>query len=348
MLHHRCHSGVEKRQSMEYRPFGQTSLQVSAMGFGCWEMGGTYGKIDEAQFQQAVQRAIDAGINCFDTAEAYGMGTSEQALARALGERRKDVSIVTKFGVGYAEAPNFRDSSRQRVMASIEKSLRNLQTDYVDVYLVHWPDVNTPFEETMRALDDIARQGKARYIGVCNFRLAQLEACMRLRRIDVVQYGWHMFDRRMQPEIFPYCEAQQIGVMAYGSLAYGMLTGTFHADMQFDESDWRSRQGTLGSINLFRSLFGPDHFPRNLRAVEELKALAADYSKTLPQFALRWTTSNPVVSTALVGFRQPAEVEENLGALGWTIFMSDMAAIDAIFARHGSVTAPPGWLEDEQ
>ena len=122
---------------MEYRPFGQTSLQVSAMGFGCWEMGGTYGKIDEAQLQQAVQRAIDAGINCFDTAEAYGMGTSEQALARALGERRKDVSIVTKFGVGYAEAPNRRDSSRQRVMASIEKSLRNLQTDYVDVYLVH-------------------------------------------------------------------------------------------------------------------------------------------------------------------------------------------------------------------
>ena len=101
---------------MEYRPFGQTDLQVSAIGFGCWEMGGTYGKIDEAQFQQAVQRAIDAGINCFDTAEAYGMGTSEQALARALGARRQEVAIVTKFGVGYDEAPNRRDSSRQRVM----------------------------------------------------------------------------------------------------------------------------------------------------------------------------------------------------------------------------------------
>ncbi len=97
---------------MEYRPFGQTDLQVSAMGFGCWEMGGTYGKIDEAQLQQAIQRAIDAGINCFDTAEAYGMGPPEQALARALGARRKEVSIVTKFGVGYEEAPNRRDSSR--------------------------------------------------------------------------------------------------------------------------------------------------------------------------------------------------------------------------------------------
>ena len=165
---------------MEYRQFGQTDLQVSAMGFGCWEIGGTYGKIDEAQFQQAVQHAIDAGINCFDTAEAYGMGASEQALARALGTRRKEVYVVTKFGVGYEEAPNRRDSSRQRVMASIEKSLRSLQTDYVDVYLVHWPDVTIPFEETMCALDDIVQQGKARYIGVSNFRLAQLEACMRV------------------------------------------------------------------------------------------------------------------------------------------------------------------------
>jgi aryl-alcohol dehydrogenase-like predicted oxidoreductase len=332
---------------MEYRQFGQTDMQVSAMGFGCWEIGGTYGKIEAAQFEQAVQRAIDVGINCFDTAEAYGMGASEQALARALGKRRHDVYVVTKFGVGYEEAPNRRDSSRQRVMASIEKSLRHLQTDYVDVYLVHWPDVHTPFEETMRALDDVVQQGKARYIGVSNFRLAQLEACMRVRRIDVAQYGWNMFDRRMQAEIFPYCAAQQIGVMAYGSLAYGMLTGTFHADMQFDETDWRSRRGRMGVINLFRTLFSPESFPRNLHAVEELKALAAEYHKTLPQFALRWTLSHPVISVGLVGCRQAVEVEENLGALGWSIAAADMAAIDAIFARHGAVTTPPGWLEDD-
>ena len=124
---------------MEYRQFGQTDLQVSAIGFGCWEIGGTYGQIDEGQFQRAVQRAIDSGINCFDTAEAYGMGVSEQALARALGPHRQDVIVVTKFGVGYDEMPNRRDSSRQRVMASIEKSLQRLQTDYIDVYLVHWP-----------------------------------------------------------------------------------------------------------------------------------------------------------------------------------------------------------------
>jgi aryl-alcohol dehydrogenase-like predicted oxidoreductase len=331
---------------MEYRQFGKTNLKVSAIGFGCWEIGGTYGRIDESEYRRAVQAAIDNGITCFDTAEAYGMGVSEEALAWALSGRRRNVSIVTKFGVGYSEMPNRRDSTRSRVMASIEKSLQRLQTDHVDVYLVHWPDPDTGLDETMHALDDIVRQGKARYIGVSNFRLAQIEECMRLRPVDVVQYGWNMFDRRMQAEIFPYCEAKQIGVMAYGSLAYGMLSGTFHAGMQFEESDWRSRGGMVGNLNLFRTLFGPDHFPRNLDAVEDLKRLAARYDKTLPQFALRWTLSNPAIGTALVGFRTPAEVTENLGALGWEISNADMAEVDAILARHGAVTVPPGWLED--
>jgi aryl-alcohol dehydrogenase-like predicted oxidoreductase len=331
---------------MEYRQFGKTGLTISAIGFGCWEIGGTYGRIDEAQFRHAVPQAIGKGINCFDTAEAYGMGVSEEALARALGSRRSDVCLVTKFGVGYDEMPNRRDSSRARVLASIDKSLQRLRTDHVDVYLVHWPDPSTQLDETMRALDDIVQQGKARFIGVSNFRLGQIQDCMRRRRIDVVQYAWNMFDRRMQAEIFPYCAAQQIGVMAYGSLAYGMLSGTFHTGMQFEESDWRSRGGMLGSINLFRTLFGPEQFPRNLAAIEDLKRLAAKYDKTLPQFALRWTLSNPAVGTALVGFREPAEVTENLGALDWTISGADMAEVDAILARHGCVTHPPGWLED--
>jgi aryl-alcohol dehydrogenase-like predicted oxidoreductase len=331
---------------MEYRQFGKTGLTISAIGFGCWEIGGTYGRIDEAEFRRAVPQAIGKGINCFDTAEAYGMGASEEALARALGSRRSDVCLVTKFGVGYEEMPNRRDSSRARVLDSIDKSLQRLKTDHVDVYLVHWPDPLTPLDETMAALDDIVKQGKARFIGVSNFRLGQIEECMRRRRIDVVQYAWNMFDRRMEAEIFAYCAAQEIGVMAYGSLAYGMLSGTFHPGMQFEESDWRSRGGMLGNINLFRTLFGPEQFPRNLAAIEDLKRLAAKYDKTLPQFALRWTLSNPVVGTALVGFREPAEVTENLGALDWTISAADMAEVDAILARHGCVTHPPGWLED--
>lgn len=330
---------------MEYRPFGQTGMQVSAIGIGCWEIGGGYGSIEETQFIQAVQRALDLGINCFDTAEAYGFGASERSLAKALGNRRKEAIITTKFGIGYKEAPNYRDSSRQRVMASIEKSLQHLNTDYVDVYMVHWPDVNTPFEETLRALDDLVQQGKVRAVGISNFRLSQIETSMRTRRVDVAQYCWNLFDRRMQKEIYPYCRQQNLGVMAYGSLAYGLLTGTFTEEMDFGTDDWRARRGRMGGINLFQTLFGPEYFPRNLRVVEELKVMAARYHKSLPQFALRWTTSNSVISTALVGCRNVAEVDDNVGALGWTIAEADMKEIDALFARHGVETMPDMWLE---
>jgi hypothetical protein len=330
---------------MEYRPFGKTGMQVSAIGFGCWEIGGGYGSIEEEQFIQAVNRALDLGINCFDTAEAYGFGASEKSLAKALGARRKDAIIVTKFGIGYKEAPNFRDSGRTRAMASIEKSLQNLNTDYVDVYMVHWPDVNTPLEETMRALDDIVKQGKARAVGISNFRLAQIKTSMSTRRVDVAQYCWNIFDQRMEKEIFPYCQEHSIGVMAYGSLAYGLLTGAFSENTDFGGDDWRARRGRMGAINLFQHLFGPEYFPKNLKVVDDLKALATKYGKTVPQFALRWTLSNPVVSTALVGCRNVNEVNDNLGALDWSISEADMKAIDASFARHGVDPKPDVWLE---
>ncbi len=331
---------------MEYRKFGQTGVDISAIGFGCWEIGGGYGSIEETDFIKAINRALDAGINSFDTAEAYGFGASEKSLAKALGSRRKEAVITTKFGVGYPDTPNYRDSTRKRVMESIEKSLKNLDTDYVDVYLIHWPDRNVPFQEPMRALDDLVKQGKVKAVGLSNFKLEEIKACEKVRPVDVVQYCWNMFDRRMQKEIFPYCRENKIGVMAYGSLAYGMLTGTLGEEKAFEKGDWRSRRGQLGNINLAQHLFGPDHFLKNLRAVEELKGVAKRYGKSLPQLALRWTLSNPVISTALVGCRNPGEVDDNLGALGWSISDADMKEIDAIFARNGAVTMPETWQEN--
>src|SRR5216684_5676203 len=200
--------------SMEYRKFGQTGVDISAIGFGCWEIGGGYGSIEETDFIKAINRALEIGINSFDTAEAYGFGASEKSLAKALGSRRKEAVITTKFGVGYPEAKdkNFRDSSRKRVTESIEKSLKALETDYVDVYLIHWPDRSIPFEEPMRALDDLVKAGKVRAVGLSNFKLSEIETCMRARRVDVVQYCWNMFDRRMQKEIFPYCRENNVGV----------------------------------------------------------------------------------------------------------------------------------------
>jgi len=305
-------------QAMELRPFGRTGVEVSAVGFGCWEIGGGYGEIEAEGFDRAVARALDLGVDCFDTAEGYGMGASEQALGQALGRRRDEAIVVTKFGMNYRDMPNLRDSSRERVVASIDKSLKNLGTDYVDVYLVHWPDRRTPFEETMSALDDIVREGKVRFVGLSNFKLEEIEACMAVRRVDVVQYGWNMFDRRMDTEILPYCAEQGIGFMAYGSLAFGLLTGTFTEDHDFGSADWRARQGNMGAIKMFAALFGPEKFKDNVRAVEELKGIAARYGKSLPQLALRWAISHPAVSTALVGCRSVAEVARTvLDRCGW-------------------------------
>ena len=331
---------------MENRPFGRTGLEVSAVGFGCWEIGGGYGDIEETEFVRAIGRSLDLGVNCFDTAEGYGLGASERALGAALGKRRDEAIIVSKFGVNYRDMPNMRDSSRERVIASIDKCLKNLGTDYVDVYLVHWPDRNTPFEETMSALDDVVRDGKVRFVGLSNFKLEEIKACMAMRRIDVVQYGWNMFDRRMQQEILPYCAEQGVGFMAYGGLSYGLLTGTFTEDHDFGSADWRARQGNMGAIKIFAALFGPEKFKDNVRAVNELKDVAARYGKSIAQLALRWATSHPAVSTALVGCRTVAEVEDNVGAVGWTISDADLADIDAIFARHGVDTTPDFWIEE--
>jgi aryl-alcohol dehydrogenase-like predicted oxidoreductase len=332
---------------MEYRPFGQTGLDVSAIGFGCWEIGGGYGSIAAEEFPRAIGRALDLGINCFDTAEGYGMGASERALGEALGSRRDEAIVVSKFGMNYRDKPNLRDSSRERVLTTIDQTLKNLGTDYVDMYLVHWPDRTVPFEETMTALDDLVKDGKVRFVGLSNFKREEVEACMQVRRVDVVQYGWHLFDRRMQREILPYCQESGIGFMAYGSLAFGLLTGTFTAETAFAKDDWRSRAGgSMAGMRLFDALFGAEAFPRNLEVVEELKGLAAKYGKSLPQLALRWAISHPVVSTSLVGCRSAAEVEDNAGAIGWPISDDDLAEIDAIFNRHGVNPVPDYWIED--
>lgn len=322
---------------MEYRKFGPTDMTVSVLGFGCWEMGGGYGDISESEVVNAVHRAIDLGINCFDTAPAYGRGESETMLAKALGPRRKDVLVVTKCGVGYQDRPKGRDSRLVTIMESIEQSLRNLQTDYVDVLLIHWPDVNTPFEETMTALDNIVQQGKARAIGVSNFTLEQIEECEETRPIDVVQYGLNMFDRRVQQEISPHCLERDIGLMVYGPLAFGLLTGAFTSETTFGANDWRATGGRPG-WNV--GVFAEENFQRNVRVVEELGPIASRRGKRMPQLALRWVLSNPAVSVALVGTRSIQEVEDNMGVLNWALSAMDLEEIDQVFNRYGVDTTP--------
>lgn len=326
---------------MEYRAFGRTGMDVSAIGFGCWEIGGGYGHFDESDVFKAVQRALDLGINLFDTAEGYGFGQSEEILGKALGTRRDEAIVVTKFGILKDDDGNwYRDSSRESALAAIDRSLKALGTDYVDVYLIHWPDKDVPLEESMGALEEIVQAGKARFVGVSNFRPDQIETCMETRRVDITQYGYHMFDRRLEREVFPTIAEHGIGLMTYGSLAHGLLTGTFTADTTFDESDWRSN-GIAFNIPLFTE----EVFARNVAAVNDLKPIAARHGKTMAQLALRWALRNPVVSVALIGFRRPEEVEENVAGLDLTLDQETLDEIEAVFAKHGVDTAPDAWVE---
>ncbi len=327
---------------MQYRPFGRTGLDVSAIGFGCWELGDSYGHFDESEVVHAIQRALDLGINCFDTAQGYGFGNSEQLLAKGLGNRRQDIILVTKWGIGYNDVltEKGRDSRAARAKLSIETSLKHLNTDYVDVYLIHWPDRRIPFDEPMRAMEDIVQEGKARFVGVSNFKAEEIEACMQTRRVDVGQYGYHMFDRRTEQAIFPTHEKHGIGFMGYGSLAHGLLTGAFDAHTTFESSDWRSRGGAFNM-----PLFTADHFPRNLRVVEELKGIARDMGIELYHLALAWVLSNPVLSVALVGARTAGEVEANMGALDVEFSDEHLRTIDAVFAQHNVETRPDIWVE---
>ena len=247
---------------MEYRAFGRTGLDVSAIGYGCWEIGGGYGHFDENEVVAAVQRALDLGINLFDTAEGYGYGQSERLLGKALGARRKEAIVVTKFGIYRPEGEWQRDSRRETALAAIDRSLKALGTDYVDVYLIHWPDRETPLEESMGALEEIVQAGKARFVGVSNFTPDQIETCMATRRVDIAQYGYHMFDRRLEREIFPTIAEHGIGLMTYGSLAHGLLAGAFTPETSFDEDDWRSN-GIAFNIPLFTE----EVFARNVAAV---------------------------------------------------------------------------------
>ena len=327
---------------MLYRPFGSTGLNVSAIGFGCWEMGGTYGRIDESEVIAAIHKALDVGINLFDTAEAYGFGASESLLAKGLGSHRDDITLVSKFGIGYGgSGKTSRDSTPERMTQSIETTLKALDTDHLDVYLVHWPDRDTPFEETMRGLEDLVQQGKTRFVGVSNFKRAEIADCMAARRVDVGQYGYSLFDRRLEAEVFDYCGEHDIAMMVYGPLAHGLLTGTFSADTRFNEGrDWRSRGD---AFNL--PLFTEENFPRNLAVVEELKTLAAERGMAIYELALAWVLRNPVVSVALVGARTPFEVEANMHALERTLSDDDMEIIEGVFAKHGVDTRPDIWID---
>ena len=316
---------------MRYKKFGNSDLETSVVGFGGWPMGrGHYGSFDDNEVVRAVHASIDLGVTLFDTAAVYGWGEGEKLLGRALEGKRGDVVVVSKAGIPWDEegGGRRRDSSRESLEKSLNESLSRLQTDYLDLFLVHWPDESRPMSVPMEAFADFQKQGKIRYGGVSNFSPQQMSDCLDVFPIVTNQVGYHLFDQRPEPEIIPFCADNGMGIMAYGSLAHGLLTGAMTPETTFEEDDWRRSLMAFG-----QPIFKGQNFLDNLKKVDTLKEMAANKGFSVAQLALAWVASEPTVSVALVGTRRPEEIQENVAAADWELSTSERDEIKAVVAR---------------
>ncbi|GAC1427553.1 MAG: aldo/keto reductase [Chloroflexota bacterium] len=297
---------------MEMRQLGKNGPPVSAIGFGAWAMGGRgWGQVDDDETVAAVRRSVELGSTFLDTAEVYGDGQSEELIGRALsGGLRKEVFLATKVGGS--------DLSRKRIAEAIDNSLRRLQTDYVDLYQLHWPDEKTPVEESMQAMDDLVKAGKVRYVGVSNFDVPLMTRCLAVRHVDSLQPVYSMLNRGIEKEILPFCQQQGIGAVVYSPMAKGLLTGKYSPDATFSEGDVRQSD----------PLFQGERFRKNLELVERLKRIAQEHNATVVQLALNWTLQHPAVTVAIAGAKRPAQVAENVGGQGWQLTAQEKSAIE--------------------
>lgn len=298
---------------MEKRRLGGSPVEVSVIGEGCWPMGGAYwGGADDEQSIRTIHRCLELGVNFFDTAPGYGAGHSEEVLGKGLAGRRHEAVISTKV------PPNRLQPEMLR--ASLDESLKRLQTDYVDVLFVHWPNRNEPLARTMETLEALRREGRIRAIGVSNFTVDMLEIASKYGTVDALQPPYNLIWRFIEEDALPYCRAHNIGITTYSSLAQGLLTGTIRLNTMYRPGDERPR-----SI-----LWLPENFGKCLYTVERLRPIAKELGVSLSQLSLRWLVSQPGVTTALVGARTPEEITENAGAVGWELKPEDLTRVQEI------------------
>ncbi|RUT31666.1 aldo/keto reductase [Paenibacillus zeisoli] len=311
---------------METRRLGNSDLHTSVIGFGAWAAGKAgWGEVSENQIERAIHRAYELGVNFFDTAPVYGFGESEEVLGRTLRPIRDKVILATKFGLAWDDAGSIRnDVFRESIIREVEASLRRLQTDYIDLYQVHWPDPSgsTPFEETFDTLNRLVEQGKIRYIGVSNFSVEQLTEAAALSPVVSLQSLYNILQRDVEQGPLPHAAEQGIGFIPYSPLAQGLLTGKFNPANKPNPDDVRS------ALN---PLFSEDNYEQNLIKVQKLEEVAESYGKPLGQLAINWLLANPAVSSVIAGAKTVEQVEENIAASGWKIAAEDVEKINRLF-----------------
>jgi aryl-alcohol dehydrogenase-like predicted oxidoreductase len=319
---------------MKRTKLGRTGLDVSRICFGTWQFSGDWGSPDEQESVAAMQRALELGINFFDTAQGYGFGASEQLLAKALGDelrsRRDEIVLATKGGLRMDGGELKRDSSPQWLRQGVEESLGYLGVDHIDLYQVHWPDPDTPLEESAGALEVLVQEGKIRHVGLSNFKPEEMDGFSRGRAVETLQPPFHLFRRDIERDVLPYCREHDIGVLVYGPLAHGLLSGKFDRDTELPEDDWRASS----------PLFGGESFERNLEVVEELGRFAEERGHTEAQLAVAWTLAQPGVHVAIVGARRPDHIEGTAPAADVELSDDDLERIDSIMEGAVAVAGP--------
>ena len=319
---------------MERTTLGRTGLDVSRICFGTWQFGGEWGSLEEQESIAAMRRARELGIDFFDTAQAYGFGASEQLLAKALGDElrsnRDELVIATKGGLRATGDGVVRDSSQDFLRSGVEESLRHLGLDHIDLYQVHWPDPDTPIEETAGVLQAMVDEGKIRHVGVSNYTAEQMAAFEDVRPVETLQPPYHLFRRDIERRELEWCRENDVGVLVYSPLAHGLLTGKMSEDQSFEDDDWRSSS----------PVFDGDEFRRNLAVVDELEQYARERGTTVTQLSVAWTLAQPGVHVAIVGARNPEHIEGSAPAAGLELTEDDLERIERIMEGAVPVGGP--------
>jgi len=315
----------------EFVDIPKTQIKVSRVALGTWAMGGwMWGGTDQRESVDTIHAALHQGMNLIDTAPAYGFGVSEEIVGAALKGMRSQAVIATKVGLEWRDGKVYRNATRARIKQEVEDSLRRLDTDYIDIYQLHWPDPLVPVEESAEAMRSLYEQGKIRAIGVSNFSVAQLERFRRVAPLHVLQSPYNLFERDIEAQILPYCRAHDIATFGYGALCRGLLSGRMRSDTRFDGDDLRR----------IDPKFQPPRFAQYLDAVHRLEQLAQRrFRRRVIHLAVRWMLDQGI-SVALWGGRHPDQVEAVPGVAGWSLNDTDRQRIDRIVST--AITDPVG------
>ena len=310
---------------MEIRNLGQSGLRVSSIGLGCNNFGG---RIDEAATRAVIHKALDLGITLFDTADVYGeRGGSEAVMGRILGDDRKRIVLATKFAAAMDDSGEMAGGSRRYTMAAVEDSLRRLKTDWIDLYQMHRADPRTPIEETLRALDDLIRQGKVRYIGCSNFAAWQMtEAAWTARTAGVngfvsCQDEYSLVHRAAEAELLPAARKLGFGLLPYFPLASGLLTGKYRRNMPLPADTRLAQTQRLADRYLTE---------RNWQIAEKLADFAESHGRTMLQLAFSWLLGQSPVASVIAGATRPEQLEQNVRAGDWALTTNELAEVDRI------------------